>query len=111
MTDPVKVEIVGPVMTNSDNPWRTQGDYREEQIEERERHAMFKEQHRLIQEQHRLLARSLRWNIALVIATIVMAIATVVTVVYPRDERSHKISSQPEQTSPPQANPSPNSTK
>ena len=26
-----KVEIVGPVITNSDNPWRTQGDYREEQ--------------------------------------------------------------------------------
>lgn len=31
MTDPVKVEIVGPVSTNTDNPWRTQGDYREDQ--------------------------------------------------------------------------------
>lgn len=31
MTDPVKVEVVGPVMTNTDNPWRTQGDYREDQ--------------------------------------------------------------------------------
>jgi hypothetical protein len=27
MGDAVKVEVVGPVMTNTDNPWRTQGDY------------------------------------------------------------------------------------
>lgn len=31
MSDPVKIEIVGPVMTNTDNPWRTQGDYRQDQ--------------------------------------------------------------------------------
>lgn len=31
MTDPVKIEIVGPVMTNSENPWRTQGDYLQDQ--------------------------------------------------------------------------------
>lgn len=31
MTDPVKVEVVGPVITNTENPWRTQGDYREDQ--------------------------------------------------------------------------------
>lgn len=26
-----KVQIVGPVQTNTENPWRTQGDYRQEQ--------------------------------------------------------------------------------
>ena len=31
MTDPVKIEIVGPVNTNTDNPWRSQGDYRQDQ--------------------------------------------------------------------------------
>ena len=31
MTDPVKIEVVGPVITNTENPWRTQGDYREDQ--------------------------------------------------------------------------------
>lgn len=31
MTDPLKVEVVGPVITNTENPWRTQGDYREDQ--------------------------------------------------------------------------------
>jgi cytochrome c-type biogenesis protein CcmH/NrfG len=31
MTDPVKIEIVNPIITNTDNPWRTQGDYRQDQ--------------------------------------------------------------------------------
>jgi hypothetical protein len=55
MTDPVKVEIVGPEMTNTNDPWRTQGYYHEEQQEARERHAM-------LQEQHRLITRSVRWQ-------------------------------------------------
>lgn len=31
MAEPVKVEIVSPVVTNTENPWRTQGDYRQDQ--------------------------------------------------------------------------------
>lgn len=69
MDEPHKVQIVGAVMTNTDNPWRQQGDYQEEQREARERHAMF-------QEQHRLLLRSFRLNYILVAATVVAALAT-----------------------------------
>lgn len=75
MDEPHKVQIVGPVMTNMENPWRQQGDYLEEQKEARERHAMFQEQHRLIQEQHKQLAWSHRWNIVLVLATFLAAAA------------------------------------
>ncbi len=31
MSESLKVEVVGQVMTNTDNPWRTQGDYRQDQ--------------------------------------------------------------------------------
>ena len=31
MQEPKEIRIVGPVFTNTDNPWRTQGDYRKEQ--------------------------------------------------------------------------------
>jgi hypothetical protein len=51
------------------SPERTLGDYRTEQQEARERHAM-------LQEQHRLLAKSLRWNIVLAAATLGIALAT-----------------------------------
>ena len=76
-SSPHQVQIVGPVMTNSDNPWRQQGDYIEEQKEARERHAMFQEQHRLIQEQHKQLAWSHRLNIVLVLATLLAAAANI----------------------------------
>lgn len=31
MSEPQEVRIIGPVITNTENPWRTQGDYRVEQ--------------------------------------------------------------------------------
>jgi hypothetical protein len=60
-----------------ENPERTLGDYRTEQKEARERHAMFQEQHRLIQEQHKQLAWSHRLNLVLVLATLLAAAANV----------------------------------
>ena len=66
---PHQVQIVGSISTNTPDPWRTQGDYQEEQKEARERHAMF-------QEQHRLLQRSFRLNYILVAATVAAALAT-----------------------------------
>ena len=80
MDEAQKVQIVGPVLTSSNEPWREQGDYRKEQEEARERHAMFQEQHRLIQEQHLQLAKSHRWNVTLVLATLLAAAANLVSV-------------------------------
>ena len=69
MTEPHQVQIVGQVWTCTPDPWRTLGDYQEEQKEARERHAMF-------QEQNRLLLRSFRLNYILVVATVAAALAT-----------------------------------
>ena len=80
MDKPQKVEIVGTVLTSSNEPWRMQGDYRKEQEEARERHAMFQEQHRLIQEQHLQLAKSYRLNVMLVLATFVAAAANIFSI-------------------------------
>jgi len=52
-----------------ENPERTLGDYRTEQKEARERHAMF-------QEQHRVLLRSYQANLVLAAATVLVAFAT-----------------------------------
>jgi len=52
-----------------ENPERTSGDYRAEQQEARERHAM-------LQEQHRVLLRSYRANLVLATATVLVALAT-----------------------------------
>ena len=104
MADPVKVEIVGPVMTNTNDPWRTQGDYREEQQESRERHAM-------LQEQHRLITKSIRWNIVLAVATVVMAVATVALVFVTISEKPDKTSPQTVQVPSPQVIPSQGQTK
>ncbi len=54
-----------------DNPVRTVEDYRQEQKEARERHAMFQEQHKIIQ-------KSYRNNLFAVWSAIVAAIAAVV---------------------------------
>jgi len=45
----LRVHLINPP---SDNPWRTQGDYKEEQKEARERHAMFQEQHKAVIRSH-----------------------------------------------------------
>lgn len=74
----LKVEVVGPVMTNMENPWRTQGDYRQEQEENRERHAMFQEQHKLLLEHHSNLSQQYRQNVLLVRSTILAAVATLI---------------------------------
>ena len=52
-----------------ENPERTKVDYRTEQNEARERHAM-------LQEQHRVLLRSYKANLVLATATVLVAIAT-----------------------------------
>jgi hypothetical protein len=65
----IKVELINP--PSGDNPWRSLGDYQQEQQEARERHAMF-------QEQHRLLLRSIRLNIVGVGAAMIVALATCV---------------------------------
>lgn len=52
-----KVKIVGPVITNTENPWRTQGDYREEQ---------------------RQMLNAYRWAVGSSIAAIVAALCSIV---------------------------------
>ncbi len=44
----LRVYLINPPA--GDDPWRTKGDYRQEQKEAHERHAMFQEQHRLVTE-------------------------------------------------------------
>lgn len=65
----LRIYLINPPA--GDNPWRTQGDYQQEQKEARERHAMF-------QEQHRLLQKSFRANMIAVAAAIVAALAACV---------------------------------
>lgn len=65
----LRVYVINP--PTGDNPWRTLGDYNEEQREARERHAMF-------QEQHRLLQRSFLASKIAVAAAVVAALATCV---------------------------------
>ena len=62
-SETLKVKIVGPVNTNIDDPWRTQGDYKEYQ--------------KLIRASHEKMLKGYRWNIAVSIAVIITAIATV----------------------------------
>lgn len=69
----LRVYLINP--PGGDNPWRTQGDYQQEQKEARERHAMF-------QEQHRLLQRSFRANMIIVLATVLLALATCILVYF-----------------------------
>ena len=90
----LRVFVVNPAF---EDPWRTQGDYRKEQEESRERHAM-------LQEQHRLLAKSLRWNIVLAAATVGIAIATVALVYVTIDEKqAAKLPRQEQQATPQEA--------
>ena len=55
--EPRKIQIVGPVQTNNDNPWRTQGDYREEQ---------------------RQMLNAYRWAVGASVAAIITALCSVV---------------------------------
>jgi hypothetical protein len=64
----LRVYLINPP---SENPWRTQGDYRQEQEEARNRHAM-------LQEQHKVILKSYRANIVAVGAAVVAALAAVV---------------------------------
>jgi hypothetical protein len=64
----LRVYLINPP---SENPWRTQGDYRQEQEEARNRHAMF-------QEQHQIILKSYRTNLIAVVAAVVAALAAVV---------------------------------
>lgn len=66
--EPLKVKISGPVETATPDPWRTFGDYQQDQKEARERHTMF-------QEQHKLLQKSFRANIIAVAAAIIAALS------------------------------------
>jgi hypothetical protein len=63
----LRVYLINP--PGGDNPWRSQGDYQQEQKEARERHAMF-------QGQHRLLQKSFRANMIAVSAAVLAAMAT-----------------------------------
>ncbi|MCF8146255.1 MAG: hypothetical protein K9N21_20300 [Deltaproteobacteria bacterium] len=65
----LRVYLINP--PTGDNPWRTLGDYQQEQKEARDRHAMF-------QEQHRILQKSFRANIIAVTAAVVAALAACV---------------------------------
>ncbi|WP_428636478.1 hypothetical protein [Shewanella sp.] len=62
----LRVHIINPAI---DDPWRTKGDYDEEQKEARERHEMLQEQHKVILKSHRL-------TVAVALAAIISAIAT-----------------------------------
>lgn len=62
----LRVYLINPPY---ENPERTIGDYRQEQQEARERHAM-------LQEQHRVLLRSYWANLVLAAATVLVALAT-----------------------------------
>lgn len=70
----LNIKIIGPVDTTTPDPWRTQGDYQQDQKDARERHAM-------IQEQHKIILRSYRINIFAVLAAGLSAIAALSAVV------------------------------
>jgi hypothetical protein len=77
----LRVYLINPPA--GDNPWRTLGDYQEEQKEARERHAMF-------QEQHRLLQKSFRANMIAVAAALLAALATCVLVYFSYQSLPHR---------------------
>ncbi|HAS6483496.1 TPA: hypothetical protein GRR69_12810 [Vibrio parahaemolyticus] len=62
----LRVHIINPAI---ENPWRTKGDYDEEQKEARERHEM-------LQEQHKVILKSHRCTVVVALAAIVSAVAT-----------------------------------
>ena len=62
----LRVHIINPAI---EKPWRTKGDYDEEQKEARERHDMLKEQHKVILKSHRC-------TVVAALAAIVSAVAT-----------------------------------
>ena len=75
-SEPQKIQIVGPVQTNTVNPWRTQGEYREEQAR---------------------MLKAYRWAVATSIAAIVTAVFTVILAVTAVIEIKHISQSTQEQ--------------
>ena len=74
----LNVNIVNPPI---ENPWRTQGDYIQEQEEARERHAMFQEQHKILQKSHQV-------TVVAVVFSCIVALATC-TLVYFSYQQTH----------------------
>lgn len=64
--DSLRVRIINLAY---ENPWRTKGDYDQEQKEARERHEMF-------QLQHKLIIRSQKWTVLAATGAIISALAT-----------------------------------
>ncbi len=87
----LRVYLINPA---SDNPWRTQGEYQEEQREARERHTMFVKQHEKIMEQNALILKSHRAVIASAIFTGIMAFATCITLYFSVTQITNKSESQ-----------------
>jgi hypothetical protein len=77
----LRVYLINPPA--GDNPWRTLGDYQQEQKEARDRHAMF-------QEQHSLLQKSFRANMIAVAAAVLAALATCVLVYFSYKALPHR---------------------